>query len=107
MVGWYHRLTGHEFEEMLGDGEGQGTLACCSPWGHKELDMTEQLNSNNSHMGPSYFVVVSFRSPTGSHKENGKNRESFSMVLTGSGRTATMKSTQTPPLIKKFLALLG
>ena len=51
------------------------------PWsaaahgGHKELDMTEQLNSKNSDMGPSYFVVFSFRSPTGSHKENGKNTE--------------------------------
>ena len=40
MVGWYHRLNGHEFEQALGDGKGQGTLVCCSPWGHKELDMT-------------------------------------------------------------------
>ena len=45
MVGWHHRLNGHEFEQTPGDGEGQGSLACCSPWGHKELDMTEQLNS--------------------------------------------------------------
>ena len=44
MVGWHHRLNGHEFELTLGDGEGQGSLACCSPWGHKESDMTEQLN---------------------------------------------------------------
>ena len=44
MVGWYHRLDGYEFEQALGDGEGQGSLACCSPWGHKESDMTEQLN---------------------------------------------------------------
>ena len=36
MVGWHHRLTGHEFEQTLGDGEGQGSLACCSPWGPKE-----------------------------------------------------------------------
>ena len=40
MVGRHHRLTGHEFEQTLGDGEGQGTLACCSPWGRKESDMT-------------------------------------------------------------------
>ena len=40
MVGWYHRLNGHEFEETPGDGEGQGNMVCCSPWGHKELDMT-------------------------------------------------------------------
>ena len=46
MVGWPHWLKGHEFEQALGDGEGQGSLACCSPWGHKELDMTEQLNNN-------------------------------------------------------------
>ena len=40
MVGWHHQLHGHEFEQALGDSEGQGSLACCSPWGHKELDMT-------------------------------------------------------------------
>ena len=40
MVGWYHRLNGREFEQAPGDSEGQGSLACCSPWGHKELDMT-------------------------------------------------------------------
>ena len=45
MVGWHHRLNGHEFEQAPGDGEGQGGLACCSPWGHKESDMTEQLNN--------------------------------------------------------------
>ena len=44
MVGWRHRLKAHEFEQTLGDGEGQGSLACCSPWGHKESDMTERLN---------------------------------------------------------------
>ena len=44
MVGWQHRLNGHELEQTLGDGEGQGSLVCCSPWGLKELDMTEQLN---------------------------------------------------------------
>ena len=43
MVGWRYRLNGHEFEQALGDGERQGSLACCSPWGHKESDTTEQL----------------------------------------------------------------
>ena len=43
MVGWYHRLNGHEFEQVSGDGEGQGSLACCSPWVRKESDVTEQL----------------------------------------------------------------
>ena len=46
MVGWHHWLNGHEFEQAPGDGKGQGSLACCSPWGHKESGMTEQLNSN-------------------------------------------------------------
>ena len=40
-VGWYHQLNGNEFEQIPGDGEGQGSLACYSPWGHKESDMTE------------------------------------------------------------------
>ena len=44
MVGWHHRLNGHEFEQALGVGEGQGGLACCSPWDRQELDTTEQLN---------------------------------------------------------------
>ena len=47
MVGWHHRLNGHEFEQALGDGEGQGGLACCRSWGHKESDTTELLNNNN------------------------------------------------------------
>ena len=47
MVEWHHLFSGHEFEQTLGDSEGQGSLECCSPWGHKELDMTEQLNNNN------------------------------------------------------------
>ena len=41
MVGWHHRLNGLEFEQALGDGEGQHSLACCSPWGRRESDMTE------------------------------------------------------------------
>ena len=44
MVGWHHGFNGREFEQALGDGEGQGSLVCCSPWGLKELDMTEELN---------------------------------------------------------------
>ena len=46
MVGWHHRLDGHEFEQTQGDSEGQGSLACCSPWGHKESDVTLQLKKN-------------------------------------------------------------
>ena len=49
MIGWHHRLNEREFEQALGDGQGQGRLVCCSPWGHKELDMTEQWNNNNKY----------------------------------------------------------
>ena len=45
MVGWHHGLNGHEFEQALGDGKGQGSLVCCSPWGRKESDTTERLNN--------------------------------------------------------------
>ena len=41
---WHHLLNGHEFEQALGVGDGQGSLVCCSPWGRKESDMTERLN---------------------------------------------------------------
>ena len=46
MVRWDHLLNGHEFEQTLGVGEGQGSLACCSPWGCIEWDPTERLNNN-------------------------------------------------------------
>ena len=45
MVGWHHRLNGREFEQTLGDSEGQGSLECCSPWSHKESDISERLNN--------------------------------------------------------------
>ena len=48
MVGWHHQFNGHEFEQAPGDGEGQGSLVGYSPWGCKESDMTERLNSNNN-----------------------------------------------------------
>ena len=47
MVGWHQQLNGHGFEQTLGDGEGQGSLACCSPWGHKESDMTATEQQHN------------------------------------------------------------
>ena len=46
MVQWHHLLNGHEFEQLPEDGEGQGSLACCSPYGHKESKTTEWLNNN-------------------------------------------------------------
>ena len=49
MVGWHHRLDRHEFEQAPGVADGQGGLACCSPWGHKESDTTCWLNNNSSN----------------------------------------------------------
>ena len=67
MVGWHHQLNGHKFEQALGVGDGQGSLACSSPWGHKELDMTELLSNNSefSNLLKTYllddiYVVSSF-----------------------------------------------
>ena len=48
MIGWHHQLNGHELEQTLGDGEGQGSLGYFSPWGHKESDTTSWLNNNNN-----------------------------------------------------------
>ena len=47
MVEWHPQFNRHEFEQTQGDSKGQGSLACCSPWGRKELDMTQGLNNNN------------------------------------------------------------
>ena len=56
MVGWHHWLNGHEFEQAPGDSEGQGSLACCSPWGLQESDMTEWLNWTETDL----FIFSSF-----------------------------------------------
>ena len=47
MVGWYHRLNGRKFAQTPGDNEGQGSLACCNPWGGKESQTTERPNNSN------------------------------------------------------------
>ena len=49
MVGWHHQLDGLEFDQTLGDGEGQGSLLSCNPWSCKKSDMTERLRNNNNH----------------------------------------------------------
>ena len=48
MIGWHHQLNGHEFEQALGVGDGQGSLACCSPWGHKKQSMGLQRVGHDS-----------------------------------------------------------
>ena len=49
IIGWHHPLNGHDFEQALGDGEGQGSLVCCRPWSQEEWDKTERLNDNKAH----------------------------------------------------------
>ena len=58
MVGWHHQLNGLEFEQTLGDIEGQGSLACCSPSGLKESDTTERLNNKYSSIGLKNVATV-------------------------------------------------
>ena len=58
MVGWHHQLKGHEFEHTPGDSEGQGSLACCSPWGHKESDVTEQLHNKKAYSHSRAFAFA-------------------------------------------------
>ena len=60
MVEWHHRLDGHESEQALGVGGGQESLVYCSPWGHKELDMTEVLNNNNNILNMLMVYIPNF-----------------------------------------------
>ena len=62
MVGWHHRLNGHEFEQASGVGDGQGGLVCCSSWGHKESDTTEGLNQTEQFF-PGLFTGVIYLVP--------------------------------------------
>ena len=63
MIGWRHRLNGNEFEQAPGDGEGKGTLACCSSWGRKEWDMTERLNKCICVKPFSWFILLPLYHP--------------------------------------------
>ena len=57
IVGWHHQLNGHEFEQDLGDGEGQGSLACCSLWGRKESYTAERLNNSFENTDRLWFFI--------------------------------------------------
>ena len=77
MVVWQHRLDGHVFEQALGVGDGQGSLACCSPCGRKESDMTERVNINNICHVP-ITCIISF---------SGQNLVSFLVLVRKSADT--------------------
>ena len=74
MAGWHHWLDGHEFEQAPGDGEGQGGLAHCSPWGCKESDMTEHVNNNNFLRRVNKTTIIVPRKPC-CHPPTGRGRE--------------------------------
>ena len=61
MVGWHHQINGHEFEQTQEDGEGQGSLACCRPWGRKESDVTKQLNNSNNKDGLTIKFIIYYK----------------------------------------------
>ena len=73
MGGWHHRLNGNEFEWTLGDGEGQGGLACCNPWGRKESERTDNLSIQ---VGQNQIVIL------GSHRRQDKIRLLFQVLIT-------------------------
>ena len=58
MVGWHHRLNGHEFGSTMGVGDGQGGLACCSPWSCKQSDTSERLNQTEANYGNQVLVLL-------------------------------------------------
>ena len=74
MAGWHYQLNGHAFEQTLGNGEGQGSLACCSPWGHKQPDTTERLNNDNRGRRGSLETLVVARMET---------KQPFLLLLSG------------------------
>ena len=63
IIGWHHRLNGHEFEQAPGVADGQGSLACCSPRGHKKSDMTEWLNWTDWHTQTQRLDIYNFKIP--------------------------------------------
>ena len=82
MVGWHHQLDGHEFEQALGIGDGQGSLVCCSPWGLKASEMTERLNwSELTNPRLIYFSFLSKSCPGRHHKCYSLYLEHFSPSL--------------------------
>ena len=75
---WHHQLNGHEFEQALRDGEGQESLVCCSPWGPKELDTTEQLNDNNATRDGQVLAIA--EEPIKAGWQSAQNKD-FTQVL--------------------------
>ena len=79
MVGWHHRLNGHEFEQTPGDGEGQGSRTCRSPWGPKESDTTEQLSNSSHHLTPVRMAIIKNLQQTNAGEDVEKREPSFTV----------------------------
>ena len=94
MVGWYHQLTGHEFEQAPGVGDGQGSLVCCSPWRCEESDMTEWLNWNWAHRKYIMFWFRMLRLKEKNyrlHSGRRENRKSKTEIRNPSDKTRPLK----------------
>ena len=89
MVGWHHRRDGHEFEQAPGVGDGQGSLECCSPWGHKDAYTTEQLSSTELLL-LSYSISLSLSKL----QEIVKDREAWGAAVHGVAKSQTQLSNQ-------------
>ena len=103
MVGLHHRLNGLEFEQALGDGEGQGSLACCSPWGGKRSDKTERLNNDNKDANTSPRLSQSFyKYHHGPHSSPSQNSGMLSLSFPSSSPAPVYPPspllTRNPPL---------
>ena len=103
MVGWHHRLNGHEFKRTPGDSEGQGSLVCCNPWGHKESDMTEQLNNDRKQH---FFWTNKVRLELESHRARFGSRWPkciMTMSLFKVSNQSVVRFSLSPPLIQDGL----
>ena len=101
MVGWHHSLSGHEFGQTPGDGEGQGSLASCSPWGRKEPDTTERLNNaqgNTLLADGSVWLFVSLDQREEQRGFWGRGRHTAKSELTFSEEDLRMEPVSCPPL---------
>ena len=78
MIGWHHQLNGQEFEQTLGDSEGQGSLVCCSPWGRKESDTTERLNNYNKGRREGLYQLTHFQIIASDAKATSAGRKDMS-----------------------------
>ena len=87
MVGWHHRLNGHEFEQTPGDGEGQGSLVCCSSWGLKELDTTVPEQQQQFYTELFEPPVIHLGLPGGSVVKNPPAKAGDAGSILGSGRS--------------------